>query len=175
MSVEQATVSRAEEVAERLLGELLHPNEQLALFATETGAELLKGKLVEDLRKRNAGRLVLSATDLQMARYRAAYVGAGFQQYEFDDITYKKNDAMTQTYVLPLFNVLRTEVLPEFSRRHNRMRDEVNNTLVTDIAPDTEYDLSTSQFVTSPEDIKRVLVYDYENLGVCADMGMDLL
>lgn len=176
MSVETlATVSPAREKAKQLVDELLHPNEQLQLFETDTDDERKTKVMVEELRRKNVGRLVLCVADVDAFRYRSAYAGTGLPPFEFDDITYSENDAMTEAYLTPFFNGLRVRVLPRFKTNHNRMWDEVNERPFAHRVLTTKYDLSTEHYITSHEDLEEIFMDDYENLKVCSDMGMDLL
>ncbi|MCA9338724.1 hypothetical protein KC939_00070 [Candidatus Saccharibacteria bacterium] len=153
--------------------------QQLQIPGTEelTEHEIFVKDWKDRLATDNPDKIIVDADDLDEYRYLAAFFGAGFHISQYDEITYQKNEnagEMTRRSWLNIWAEI-PKIIPEYSTRSNRMRDEVSERVFVRLVPTTEYHTGTGSYVTTEEDIKRVFQLDYEELRLCREMDFDLL
>lgn len=172
MSVEQLTVAPAQEVAEKLVDELLHAPKQLQLFTTSSPFD---ARAVESLKKGNPEKIVISSRLVENSRYMAAFLGAGFHDSQYEDVMLGKLNDPGEVGKLIVGLYFQMGRVPVRQGVHNRMYDEVSEELFTTHVPTTKYDPGTNQYITTPEDLQRIFEFDYNNLSACRRLGFDLL
>jgi hypothetical protein len=175
MSAETITLDPVEEIAEKLLNQLLHEPEQLKLFEPDPYAHF-DVEHYEAVRRRNPGKLVCRAALVEEYRYKAAMYGAGFHPSQFEDISWVDTGESGMSVDVGFLGEVYIRRVAEKRFQHNKMWDEVQDEMFTAHVPTTEYSSRVhGVFITSEEDLKRIFVFDQNNLGACRSLSMDLL
>lgn len=174
MSVEMLKSSPAEAIADSLVLQILNRLEQGKLFEPDPYAHFTL-KAIAGVCAENPDKLVLSSKIVDEFRIMASFLGAGFHPSQYEDVMYKKNDPDEVGRLYVGWWGIRRRV-HESHATQNRMRDEVlHNELFTQLVPTTKYDLSTSHYITTEQDLKKIFMFDYDNLQACKDLDFDLL
>lgn len=163
-----------EKVTKDLVYCLLNPEEQLELFDARTDFEKFKAESVKRLKKENPDKIILSNQQVDEYRFEAAYRGAGFHPSQYEDVRFKENSSdEVGRFVIGLWG--NSGYIPRLIGRGTKMFDEIKEEIFTDHVPSAKYDLSSQCYIVTADDLKKIFEYDYENLALCRDMGMQLI
>jgi hypothetical protein len=173
MSPEVKEKTQADILANDLLERMLNEPEQLKLFEPDKYAHF-SVEAIRKLKQANPNKVVVDADKLRDYRIMAGFIGAGFHASQYQDIMYTKSDP-EEIGALEINLIGQRSRVPEFRGTHNRIVDEVAEEFFTSIADTTQYDLSTGHYITTERDIKKVFVYDFDNLKTCKELDFDLL